>query len=377
MESLNRILSSIGIYNIVEILSSGKLNWADFHTLLLYIFEKRIKQIQPPDVMQNHKDNRFSQIANIDQRSLMEMDTLLYGLLPMEFESIELSPVNSIGANVALTTLDPKIVLSTIRNLEVVGDPGMTLALECARRRRSVCVSRKDSEIHLATSHRALRLQNFGKSSGLSSHFRAFALTSAARDTHGFNRFQLFSLATHIKIWINFLGLFAGSISNISVSISDIRIAMKLISSGRVGREEVVRRAKDKSFSILKSCSVDIPDYVGTTDDLDTAYPELETHIRELQFTEKEIIASLKNQYPHVCFYFDLARCTGIGYYSGLCYRISAQNKDGQQYSLAGGGACDWTRQLLGSKRERLISSGFGTEVFVTQFRQIQNINEK
>jgi ATP phosphoribosyltransferase regulatory subunit HisZ len=70
-----------------------------------------------------------------------------------------------------------------------------------------------------------------------------------------------------------------------------------------------------------------------------------------------------------VKFCFDVGRSSGIGYYSGLCYRITANNASGKNYSLAGGGACDWTRKLLNNKREHLIASGFGTEFFNKMFR--------
>ena len=51
------------------------------------------------------------------------IDKILYGILPDYFSPVELSPVSTIGANAVLTSLNAKIVLSTIRNVEVVGDP--------------------------------------------------------------------------------------------------------------------------------------------------------------------------------------------------------------------------------------------------------------
>jgi len=372
MKGIDRIISATGIKNIVEVLSSKNLNWADFHTLLLHIFERKIEDIDPSDVMKNYKENRFSATATADPRELIEIDRLLYKILPEYFSAVELSPVNSIGANATLTTLDPKVVLSTIRNMEVVGDPSMALAIECAHRRRLIRTTKENLEVHLATSHRALRLQNFPKDSGLTSHFRAFALASAARDTVGFNKFELASLSAHIETWFNFL-ISSSEIGyraqNLSVAISDIRIAERLISDGRVSREEVIRRAKDKTFRMFNVCSIDLPDQIDCARDISIVHPELETYIRELQFTEKQMIEPLRDKYPFVHFYFDLARCPGIGYYSGVCYKLTAQNAVGDKYPLAGGGACDWTRKLLNSKKEHLITGGFGTEMFSKLFK--------
>ncbi|HEY4478272.1 MAG TPA: hypothetical protein VI775_00315 [Candidatus Paceibacterota bacterium] len=373
MKGIDRILSTIGIKDIIDVLSSKNLNWADFHTLLLHIFEKRIEDVSPVDVMRNYKENRFSAVADTDQRELIEIDRFLYRVLPSYFLAVELSPVNSIGANATLTTLDSKVVLSTIRNMEVVGDPSMTLAIECAHRRRFVRTIKENLEVHLATSHRALRLQNFPRNSGLTSHFRAFALASAARDIIGFNKFELVSLSAHIEAWLNFLmcSLEIGyRAQNLSVAISDVRIAERLILDGRVSREEVIHRAKDKTFNIFNVCSIDLPDQIDYVRDISVVHPELETYIRELQFTEKQMIEPLRNKYPSVHFYFDLGRCSGMGYYSGICYKLVAQNVVGNKYQLAGGGACNWTRKLLNSKKEHLITGGFGTEMFSKLFKE-------
>lgn len=372
MKILDRILLAIGLENIVEKLSSKDLTWRDLHTLLLHIFENRIRDINPAEVMRNYKENRFSSASEADPKELLEIDRMLYSILPSHFSAIELSPVNPVGANSILTSLDPKIVLLTIRNLEVLGDPGMALSIECARRRESLRTTKKDTETHLAASHRVLRLQAFPKDSGLTAHFRAFALASAARDTAGFNRFELSSVSAHIETWLNFLigwSNLGHGVQNISVAISDIRIMEKLISEGKIGRDEVIRRTKDKRFKPFEKYSVNLPGEVKRSQDIPIAYPELETHINELRFTEQQIIEPLRTKYPSVRFYFSLDRCSGLGYYSGICYRVSAENASGISYSLAGGGACDWTRKLLNNKREHLVTSGFGTEFFNKLFK--------
>jgi len=356
MQGLIRILKIVGIDDLIERLSSNNLSWSDFHTLLLHIVEKKIEGLSPADIMRSYNGNRFSAPGNINQKELHRIDEMLYSVLPKHFEAIELSPVNSIGASAVLTTLDPKVVLSTIRNMEVVGDSSMALAIDCAHRRKLIRTTNDTSQIHLATSHRVLRLQNFANDPGFSPHFRAFALASAARDTVGFNKFVLDSLADHIEVWLNFLERACGighKAENITVAISDTRITTRLISDGRISKEEVLRRGRDKTFNLLKACSVDLPDEVDNARNIPIHHPELETYIRELQFTEKRVIDPLRQRYPHVRFYFDLAQCTGAGYYSGHCYRVYGQNVDGNKYSLAGGGTCDWTRKLLNSKRER------------------------
>lgn len=365
--ALERILSEIGIENIIEILSSENLTWKDLHTLLLYSFEKRIKNITPADVMKNYAENRFSTIADVNPKDITEIDKMLYSLLPQSFSAIELSPVNPIGVNTVLTALDPKITLATIRNMEVVGDPGMALAIECAHRRRLARTKKDATETHLATSHRSLRMQNFPKKSGFTSHFKAFALASGARDLIGYNSFELRSLSSHLQIWLDFISRSSEigyKINNVSIIISDIRIIEKLILDGRINKEEALCRTKDPTFHPFQLYSINLPSQINCAKDIPITHPELETYIRELQFTEQKIIEPLKSKYPFAHFSFDLERCSGKGYYSGLCYRITAENSSNNKYSLAGGGVCDWTKKLLQSKKEHLITSGFGTELF-------------
>lgn len=373
MKTLDRILSEIGLEGIVEKLSAKDLTWADLHTLLLYVFEKRIHNIGPAEIIKNYKENRFSAVAESDPRELLEIDRMLYGILPSHFSTVELSPVNPVGANSALTSLDPKIVLLTIRNLEVLGDPSMALSIECARRREFLRTTRKTTETHLAASHRVLRLQAFPKNSGLTAHFRAFALASAARDTAGFNKFELSAISAHIEMWLNFLAIWSNlghKVQNISVAISHIGIMEKLILDNKVNKEEVIHRTKDKGFRPFKEYSINLPEETNKAQDIPIAYPELETYINELRFTEQQIIEPLRIKYPNIRFYFSLDRCSGLGYYSGICYRVSATNAGATtSYSLAGGGACDWTRKLMNNKREHLVASGFGTEFFNKLFK--------
>jgi len=136
-----------------------------------------------------------------------------------------------------------------------------------------------------------------------------------------------------------------------------------------VNRGELISKIKDRTFSPFKKYSINLPEQVEHALDIPISYPELETYINELRFTEKQIIEKLRNKYPDVRFYFDLNRSSGVGYYSGLCYKITANNSAGKNYALAGGGACDWTKKLLSNKREHLIASGFGTEFFNKMFK--------
>lgn len=94
---------------------------------------------------------------------------------------------------------------------------------------------------------------------------------------------------------------------------------------------------------------------------------------RELNFLAaigEKTINPLRLKYPNISFNIDLQRIAGIGYYDSFCFKISAKNSKGQEFPLADGGLTDWTKKLIGSKKERLLISGFGSELFCKNFKK-------
>ncbi|MEV7021786.1 hypothetical protein [Kitasatospora sp. NPDC093558] len=61
----------------------------------------------------------------------------------------------------------------------------------------------------------------------------------------------------------------------------------------------------------------------------------------------------------------DPNRATGRGYYTDLCYKIYA-TIHGRHVEIADGGFVDWTQRLTGSRKERLLISGYGVDRLAT-----------
>jgi len=55
-------------------------------------------------------------------------------------------------------------------------------------------------------------------------------------------------------------------------------------------------------------------------------------------------------------------------YYKGLQFKVVI-NVGGEDLEIADGGFVDWTAQLLGNKKERLLISGFGIELLYKLYR--------
>ena len=59
----------------------------------------------------------------------------------------------------------------------------------------------------------------------------------------------------------------------------------------------------------------------------------------------------------------------GLGYYSGLCFRISPAAPDANRYPIVDGGLTDWTARLLEDRKERLLATGIGSEFVCRAYR--------
>jgi hypothetical protein len=105
----------------------------------------------------------------------------------------------------------------------------------------------------------------------------------------------------------------------------------------------------------------DIPDKV-------TASYGLSGPFAMLKIAELSIVQTLQKRFPHVTFRFDIERTAGMGYYSSLCFKITATNETGHKFPLVDGGMSDWTQKILSSRKERFFSSGIGSELFCNLF---------
>ena len=77
---------------------------------------------------------------------------------------------------------------------------------------------------------------------------------------------------------------------------------------------------------------------------------------------KSSLLDALQAEFPEATFRFNLARLEGLSYYNGFCLRISPEAPDGARFPVADGGFSDWTARLLQNKKERLLTSGIGTE---------------
>lgn len=318
---LDRIMKENGTPDLFETLT-GMLN-SDFQSVLLKIMEEKSSKVGVREINAALEMNAFVKPSPIDQREFLDLDTILYDLLPEEYRSIELSPLVPFAVNNLLADINQKRVFSTMRNVEVISDPTTALALYCGQERAiKVKENPKSSEaVKMATSQRIIR-QDPVKKEGYSQHFRLFSIATAGRDT-GSKVFEKENLREHLTI---------------------------LLSS--------LRALNDSNKYDIGDITVDVSDVAEEKHGL----------IEEI---ESDILGNLRGVFPEVIFNINRERKSN--YYKSLCYSISAKSREHEKpMSVAGGGITDWTEILVGSKKERLLIGSIGSESICRYFKKNQ-----
>ena len=201
---LARVLEEGKAHDVLDALSA-KLSLSDLQTLLLAVYDKRVKNRTPAEVLAQYRENRFVRPATAAPDVLLAIDRIAFSSLPEGFEAIELSPVAPLGACSVVAPVSQNNIVTTIRNTEVCSDITNVLALECAERRRELLARNTGSRdrVRLASSGRVLRAQLFSGAASFA-HFRLFALCTAGRD-EGDRRFEISAIGEQVGFYLRFL----------------------------------------------------------------------------------------------------------------------------------------------------------------------------
>jgi hypothetical protein len=329
---------------------------ADLQSLMLAVYQARASQINLPQIVAKRRAKVLFATSDVDARLFTRFDAHAFACAS-DFEAIDLAPVCPLGTTQALGGIDQNNVLTAVRNAEVLGDSTPALALECAFRRKNP-VDRKKM-IRLAATHRVLRLQPFD-TPGFTPHFRLFALATAGPDL-GSHRFEIESLHEHIRFYLSFfraLNADGFSFETPLIEISDVAMTRMILEKLGVADElrDLIRAHRPQaSDRFLRDRGISLPSASELND-------------RRLAVVKAEVCDPLAGEFPEATFRFNLARLEGIGYYTGLCLRISPVAPGGGRFPIVDGGFVDWTARLLQDRKERLLTSGIGSEFACRSF---------
>jgi hypothetical protein len=234
--------------------------------------------------------------------------------LPEDFISLDLSPVTSLGTSSLMGPVNQNIIISTIRNCEVVSDVTNVMALECAKRRLEFLQQDKKSttQVKLATAQRQMRTQPV-QDKNFTAHFKIFALCTAGRD-EGSDRFEHSALLEHIGFYFRVIG--------------------ELIN------QDLIKKKTLKIFTYDESKNIALMETLNTLIGLGK---------------DIELVVYRNSEY-------------GKNYYRRLRFMINLTNTQNMSYNLIDGGFTDWTSVLMKNNKERLMTSGIGTELMLKAF---------
>ncbi len=312
-----RICREIGIEGLVEALSI-RLSPTDLQSLLIEVYRRRAEALTPRDLLDQYQHNRFVQPAQASPIAQLDFDRLAYSLLPPGFEGIALSPVAPLGSCSVVSTVSQNVTVPTIRNTEVCSDATNVLALECALRRRQILRDspRAADRVKLGTSHRQMRAQKFEGPASFQ-HFNIFTLCTAGRDEGSF-KFGIEALLEQIDFYVRLLD----KAGELGYTIVDVRVSV-------------------------------------------TALDE-----RRIDTLQTNVVDVLSARHPNIRVQLDQGRQSGRGYYTDTCFTIRAVNPAGDDLLLVDGGFTTWTQQLLSNRKERLMTSGLGSERLCACFQR-------
>ncbi|MFN7115418.1 MAG: hypothetical protein ACK4TA_01385 [Saprospiraceae bacterium] len=301
------ILQRIGIPELSEILTE-RLSASELNSLLLEVFHRKAEKILPAELLQAYQYNRFVAPVNFAWLPFLQQEIInLQFAQNQGYEPIELSPVSPLGTCSAVGTVHQHKVLTALRGTEMVADATNVLALESAVRRQQLLQQDKKSldRVRLCTTHRHVRTATI-KIKGFTPHFKIFCLTTAGRDEGNF-QFEITNIIEHLQFHLLLLT------EQYHIPLSQISFLFKNLHTDN----------KNRVFTAIH-------------DIITKKFPEIHQEVQEIPQANA-------NYYKHFQFKIFL-------------------HLNGNAFDIGDGGLVDWTQQLLGNRKERLVISGIGTE---------------
>lgn len=280
----------------------SQVSGADLTSFLLEVMRRRAEQLSPADVLRRARTDRFVEPGAVDARALHRVVAGMLPAIPDAFELVELSPVVPLGTHSTVATVHQHKIVSTVRAAEVAADPTNTLALLAALRRESGLPTAPATR--LGAVQRILRAQPFAAQG--QQHFSVLALVTAGRDRG--NR------AFETEAFIEQMHALRGAIAQITSAPVELRLT-----------------------DLVDGDVAPLIDAVAAT------------------FADR----------PATTVVVDPNRESGRGYYRDLCFKLIVRTPTGE-IECGDGGFTSWTQQLLGNRKERLLTSGLGLDRLVT-----------
>ncbi|HVK73364.1 MAG TPA: hypothetical protein VM734_08570 [Kofleriaceae bacterium] len=345
----------------------------DLTTLLLHAHRRRARARDFIAIRDHAARLPLTRPSSADARRLLAVDAIVFDAAA-DHVALELAPVLPLGT-AAAGGIEPNHALATLRLGELAADPTSGLALEAARRRAAGA----RAPIRLCASQRVVRMQPVDVP-GFTPHFRLVALVTAARAAGAGDRdaCERRALVEHLRVWADVMARLPAAgfrVTGLRVVISDVRLVRAALERAGADPVALARQAAahrpGSTDAALAAAGLDLP---RATTDLagDVARLGLPAPAQRLAAAlVDEVAAPLRATHPAVPVAFDLGRLQGLGYYAGPFIQLHVRRDDGLELALGDGGALGWLAAMSSDARERLISTGVGTELLVKLYDQL------
>ncbi|SFL08301.1 hypothetical protein SAMN03159341_103120 [Paenibacillus sp. 1_12] len=301
-KALQRILQQSGNEDLLEVWSK-EASLSDINTFLLELFRNKTNTASPSDLLNKYAANTFVQPAAVNPIALKQLElTLLQIAEASLFPPIQLSPVAPLGSCSVVATADQNKIISALRGTEVVADATNLLALHMCTLLKTRKAYNEEEPLQFSTTHRHVRAQAFNRPGALT-HFSLFCMVTSGRDKGSYS-FEKKALLAHLNVY---------------------------------------RQIFKAVFHV--DIQVQFNQRVGYTDS-DGLIQRLSEYIREMM---PEIVVT------------ENTNKTDNLYYKGLQFTIIV-NLHGQEVRIGDGGFVDWSQQLLGNHKERMMISAIGLD---------------
>jgi hypothetical protein len=297
---IRHIEAKIGTPGLTQLLAE-RLSGSELNSLLLDVFDQRARRGSPERLLQQYQANRFVQPAEGDMIALLrsELETLLH-LRDRGFQPLELSPAAIFGSCSIVGTVSQDKIVSAVRNTEIMADASNSLALHIAATKRND--PRAEGPMRFCTVHRHLRAPKVTVK-GQTQHFKIGCMVTGGKDTGGYT-FECGSLAEQLSALCGLLQKWGHAPKRVKL----------LRREGYADPDRLIREVFDRLTA--------------------------ESGLPELMIDPSPA--------PN-------------NYYDGIQFKLIIE-AGGQEIEIADGGFVDWTQQLLGNYKERLLICGFGFE---------------
>lgn len=296
---IENILEKVGNKNLINELTT-KLSQSEINTLLLALSKEITKQNTPNDILNKYRINRFVKPSQLSPIEVKKAEVLMLEIAEtLGFLSVLLSPASPLGSCSVIAKVDQNNVVSATKGLELISDSTNMLAIYLADGIKNKTIDNSKSPVHVTTICRVTRGQMF-ENDNFVPHFSLLTLVSSGKDTGSYG-FEKEAIAKHIQYYTQY---FVDSLGH------ELKVALNLRGGYR--------------------------DEIGFIN-------RIHLHLCRL--------------YPGIDFIVNKEESDN-SYYHGVNFKVYVNDIE-----IADGGFVDWTKRLLGNKKERLLISGSGIDL--------------